>query len=60
MSTRGGRNARSARFRDRPGKPQRAYAKDACAQNWDDTLARHGYGLTAIRYVLSPHVALTF
>ncbi|MGW6455713.1 hypothetical protein ACWF94_07245 [Streptomyces sp. NPDC055078] len=27
---------------------------------WDDALARHGYGLTAIRYVLSDHVALSF
>ncbi|WEH37846.1 hypothetical protein PZB75_31070 (plasmid) [Streptomyces sp. AM 4-1-1] len=27
---------------------------------WDDSLARHGYALTAIHYVLSPYVALTF
>lgn len=27
---------------------------------WDDALARHGYGLTAIRYVLGDHVGLAF
>lgn len=34
--------------------------RDADERNWDDSLARHGYGLTAIRYPLGGHVALTF
>ncbi|MFD8847836.1 hypothetical protein [Streptomyces sp. NPDC059604] len=27
---------------------------------WDDALARHGFGLNAIRYILGDHVALAF
>ncbi|MBT2527437.1 hypothetical protein J7E91_18910 [Streptomyces sp. ISL-99] len=34
------------------------YEHDADERNWDDSLARHGYGLTAVQYVLSDHVAL--
>jgi hypothetical protein len=36
------------------------YEHDPDERHWDDSLARHGYGLTAIRYVLSDHVALDF
>jgi hypothetical protein len=33
---------------------------DPGEHRWDDSLARHGYGLTAIGYVLSDYVALDF
>ncbi|MGX1760480.1 hypothetical protein ACWIG5_26795 [Streptomyces lydicus] len=36
------------------------YEHDPDERNWDDSLARHGYGLTAIHYVLGAHVALAF
>lgn len=36
------------------------YEHDPDERNWDDSLARHGYGLTAIQYVLGDHVALVF
>ncbi|WP_371792950.1 hypothetical protein OG285_31960 [Streptomyces sp. NBC_01471] len=39
---------------------QLRYEHDPDERNWDDSLARHGYGLTAIHYVLSDHVALVF
>ncbi|MFD3563446.1 hypothetical protein ACFWVU_27825 [Streptomyces sp. NPDC058686] len=36
------------------------YEHDPDERNWDDSLARHGYGLTVIQYVLGAHVALAF
>ncbi|MFF2506351.1 hypothetical protein ACFVTY_23620 [Streptomyces sp. NPDC058067] len=36
------------------------YDHDPGESYWDDSLARHGYGLTAIRYVLGDHLALAF
>ncbi|MFC1418786.1 hypothetical protein [Streptacidiphilus cavernicola] len=36
------------------------YEHDRDGRNWDDSLARHGYSLTAISYVLSNHVGLAF
>ncbi|GHH27218.1 hypothetical protein [Streptomyces lanatus] len=36
------------------------YEHDPDERNWGDSLARHGYAFTAIRHVLSPHVAPAF
>ncbi|MFE7130806.1 hypothetical protein ACFVIM_08105 [Streptomyces sp. NPDC057638] len=36
------------------------YEYDPDERYWDDSLARHGYALTAVHYVLGDHVALAF